>query len=269
MDTGKKAVFFDADGTICDMREGIPESARRAVRRLRKNGHQAWLCTGRSRAFVPDNLAGMGFDGIIAACGAYMEKDGAVLFNREMSPKTARRSVEILRRNGMIPVMEGAEYMYYDKDEYTSGVDWFCDLITETLGERWRPICGNEDRMRINKISAKVRPGSKPERAVRELSPWYDAIIHSGGLAGGTIEFVPKEFSKAVGIAAACGSFQIPWESTVIFGDSDNDLSMFEYAAVKVAMGNAPEEIKRLADYVTADMFHEGIREGLAHLGLI
>ena len=43
----------------------------------------------------------------------------------------------------------------------------------------------------------------------------------------------------------------------------------FEYAATKVAMGNASPKIKELADYVTTDMFHYGIRNGLEHLGLI
>ena len=41
-----------------------------------------------------------------------------------------------------------------------------------------------------------------------------------------------------------------------MFGDSNNDLAMFEYAAVKGAMGNGSEKIKALADHITQDMFH-------------
>lgn len=48
----RKAVFFDADGTVCDMKKGVPDSAIEAIRALVDNGHEAWLCTGRSRAFV-------------------------------------------------------------------------------------------------------------------------------------------------------------------------------------------------------------------------
>ena len=44
---------------------------------------------------------------------------------------------------------------------------------------------------------------------------------------------------------------------------------MFEYAATKVAMGNASPKILELADYITADLFHYGIQKGLEHLGLI
>lgn len=103
-----------------------------------------------------------------------------------------------------------------------------------------------------------------------ELASYYDVIRHeSGSLAGTTIEMIPKGFSKAVGIAAVIKIQNIPWEDTIVFGDSNNDLSMFEYAAYKVAMGNSSKKILNLADYVTEDMFHYGIRNGLSHLGLI
>ena len=266
----KKAVFFDADGTICDIKEGVPKSAIEAIARLRENGHEAWLCTGRSRAFVPGYLEEIPFTGMISACGATIEKDGERLFNREMTPEVALLSVKTLRKYGLIPVMEGADFMYYDKEEYNNDVDWFCDLITEALGEKWRPIRGNETCMRINKISAKLTAGCDADSACREMSAYYDCIIHeNGSFDGGTIEMVPKGMNKAVGIAAVCKIFGIPWEDTVVFGDSNNDLSMFEYAAVKVAMGNGSPKIRELADYVTNDMFHYGIRNGLMKLGLI
>lgn len=266
----KKAVFFDADGTICDIKKGVPESAVEAVEQLRKNGHEAWLCTGRSRAFVPWYLEQIPFTGMISGCGATIEKHGERLFNKEMTCEIAEESVRILRKYGLVPVMEGADFMYYDKDEYTMEINWYADLITEALGEKWRPIKGNESSMKINKISAKMVEGCNADAACRELEAYYDIIRHeSNSFAGTTIEFVPKGINKAVGIAAVCRIYNIPWEDTVVFGDSNNDLAMFEYAKTKVAMGNGSPKIKELADYVTSDMFHYGIREGLMHLGLI
>lgn len=98
----KKAVFFDADGTICDMKKGTPDSAIEAVRALIDNGHEAWLCTGRSRAFVPWYLEQIPFTGMITACGSTIEKDGKRLFNKEMTPEIAKLSVEVLRKYGLI-----------------------------------------------------------------------------------------------------------------------------------------------------------------------
>ena len=105
MMSDKKAVFFDADGTICDIEKGVPDSAIESIKKLIANGHQAWLCTGRSRAFVPWYLERIPFTGMISACGATIEKDGKRLYNNEMTPEVAEKSVEILRKYGLIPVM--------------------------------------------------------------------------------------------------------------------------------------------------------------------
>lgn len=265
----KKIVFFDADGTILDIKKGVPDSAKEAVKKLVENGHDAFLCTGRAFSFVPDEVKRMAFTGMIANCGAYIEYQGKVLLDKEMTPEEARLSVGILRSCGLIPVMEGTHFMYYDKEEYTNEVDWFAELITEQLEEKWKPIKGNEESMHIAKISAKIRPGCAEQRAYEELSPYYDYVRHEEGMAGGTIEFVKKGFSKGFAIALVCGVLGYEKEDTVCFGDSNNDISMFEVTGTGVAMGNASPEIMRRAVFVTEDMFHDGIYLGLERLELI
>ena len=70
-----KAVFFDIDGTIWDQKQRIPESAVKAIRKLRENGHYAFLCSGRTRSFIRgENLFAIGFDGIVGGCGTYVER---------------------------------------------------------------------------------------------------------------------------------------------------------------------------------------------------
>ena len=173
----RKAVFFDADGTVCDMKKGVPNSAIEAIRALVDHGHEAWLCTGRSRAFVSWYLEQIPFTGMISACGSTIEKDGKRLFNKEMTPEVAKLSVEVLRKYGLIPVMEGADFMYYDKEEYTDEVNWYASLITESLGDKWRPIRGNEDCMRINKISAKMTDVMR-----RQRYPFYQNTMISSAM---------------------------------------------------------------------------------------
>lgn len=265
----RKAVFFDADGTVTDMRKGVPESAREAIRSCRANGNLVFLCTGRSRALVDQPLVDIGFDGIIAAAGAYLEKEGKILYNKEVTPSQAEDSLQNLRKYGLVPVMEGKDYMYYDLEEYTDEVEWTASVITRLLGKKFCPIEGNEGQMHINKISAKAVKGSHPEAAISALSPYFDAVVHDGGSFAGTIEFLPKGYSKALGIAVVCRLWGIEREDTIAFGDSNNDLEMFEYVHTKVAMGNGSEKLIARADYVTADMFHYGIRDGLKMLGLI
>ena len=53
------------------------------------------------------------------------------------------------------------------------------------------------------------------------------------------------------------------------FGDGGNDISMLRHAAIGVAMGNAKEEVKQVADYVTASIDDDGIAKALKHFGII
>ena len=266
----QKSSVFDADGTICDIEKEDTGQCCRGDYKTGEEWPSGMAVYRKKQAFVHDYLEQIPFTGMISACGCTIEKDGKRLFNKEMTTEAAWHSVEVLRKYGMIPVMEGADWMYYDKDEYNTDINWYADLITKALGAKWRPVKGYEHDLHINKISSKIVPGSDPEKACAELEDYYEFIGHVGeGLAGDTIEMIPKGFSKAVGIAAVCRIFDIAHEDTIVFGDSNNDLSMFEYAKTKVAMGNAASGIKKLADYVTTDIFHYGIKNGLEHLGLI
>ena len=63
-------IFFDIDGTLWDEKMQIPESTIPTIKQLQKNGHKTFLCSGRSRSNINDKrLLGIGFDGIVAACG--------------------------------------------------------------------------------------------------------------------------------------------------------------------------------------------------------
>ena len=58
-------------------------------------------------------------------------------------------------------------------------------------------------------------------------------------------------------------------EEIIAFGDGENDLEMLAFAGVGVAMGNADEEVKEVADYVTTEIDDDGIWNACKHFKLI
>lgn len=97
-------------------------------------------------------------------------------------------------------------------------------------------------------------PSAHPDviqRNYAELSLWYDYIIHSGSFVGRTIEFVMKGCSKGLAISVMSNVLGYEKRDVIAFGDSNNDLPMFQAAGFKVAMGNGSEDLKSQADYVT------------------
>ena len=60
--------------------------------------------------------------------------------------------------------------------------------------------------LHINKISSKIVPGSDPEKACAELEDYYEFIGHVGeGLAGDTIEMIPKGFPRLLALQLYAG----------------------------------------------------------------
>ena len=83
------------------------------------------------------------------------------------------------------------------------------------------------------------------------------------------IDIVAKGSGKDVGIMHYIEKYGIKREETMAFGDGENDIRMLKYVGTGVAMGNAKEAVKQIADYVTADIDDDGIEKALRHFGLI
>jgi Cof subfamily protein (haloacid dehalogenase superfamily) len=83
----------------------------------------------------------------------------------------------------------------------------------------------------------------------------YDVIAPGGG--------------KIKGIADLLAQKDLEREEIIAFGDGENDVEMLQFAGIGVALGNACDQAKQAADYVTADIDDDGIAKALKHLGLI
>lgn len=258
----KKAVFFDIDGTIWNDYMEIPESTIVAVTKLRENGHYAFLCSGRSRANIrTKKLLDIGFDGVVAACGTHIDFQGEKVFEQLLTQEQISHALAVIRKNEMSVVLEGPEYLYVDENAFLD--DPYVIHLRKELGEDVKNIKVGAPYI-INKMSA-VLNNARLEKVIEELGTDFDVINHGGGL----IEIQPHGHSKATGIARVCELLHIDIEDTYAFGDSANDLEMISYVAHGVAMGNATDELKNVAEFVTTDIMKDGIHVGLQHYGLI
>ncbi|MCQ2585659.1 MAG: HAD-IIB family hydrolase [Treponema sp.] len=75
----------------------------------------------------------------------------------------------------------------------------------------------------------------------------------------GFFELIPKGFSKATGMKFLENYFKIPHKDTIAFGDSSNDIPMFEYAETAILMGGAKPELQKYATFVTTKITEDGI----------
>lgn len=257
-----KAVFFDIDGTLWDDHMRIPESTAEAIRALRAAGNYAFLCSGRSRACIRnEKLLALGFDGVVAACGAHVEREDAVFYGRLLTDAQAAHVLRVIKENNLHAVLEGPRYIYVEEGAFQE--DPYVVYLRRELGEDLKVISGMK-HFEINKLSA-VLNGAPPEKVTAEFGEDFTVIAHGEEL----IEVVPAGHSKATGIAKMCEACGIAWEDTYAFGDGANDLEMLRFVAHGIAMGNGTPEAKEASEYVTAPIMEDGIERGLRHYGLI
>ena len=82
-------------------------------------------------------------------------------------------------------------------------------------------------------------------------------------------EEISSGVSNSIGIYNVLDKERITLDEAMAFGDGGNDLSMVKHVPFGIAMGNACEELKAVANYVTDDVDHDGIAKALLHYGLI
>ncbi|MCD7981675.1 MAG: HAD family hydrolase [Clostridiales bacterium] len=256
-------IFFDIDGTLWDRENVIPASTKEALRLLKKNGHQIFLCSGRTRVFIRnEELLAQGFDGILCGCGTHIEYRGKDIFYKKLDTELLARSVRIFYDYDMPIVMEGKDTLYMDADFI--GRDAYGRFLLRTMKDYIQPVRDNEKNWEASKFCALIG-GTKYREVTNALQDEYHFLVHGDFV----MEAVPKGCSKATAIAALCGRLGADRQDTWAFGDSANDLDMLDYVRMGIVMGNGSEEAKAHADYITDDIHADGIYNACRHFSLI
>jgi Cof subfamily protein (haloacid dehalogenase superfamily) len=256
----KKIIFFDIDGTLFAPDIGIPKSTLNAIEKLLENNHIPVICTGRSRAMIPNYMVDLGFQGVIAGAGTYISYKDKIIHQVIQDSKCAEKVRNLLIEGNISFILEGPEYIYYDSEQDER--DEYIDSAISNLGmEKFKAI--DDGDVKFNKISARVAKDSVVNPILKEN---YDMIIHD---AFNVIEMVPKGYNKAVGIQKMIEHLDISQKDTYAFGDSTNDIEMLDFVEYGVAMGNGYSQVLERAKYTTKSIYEDGIYYGLKEFDLI
>lgn len=261
-----KAVFFDIDGTLLSFTaRQTPESTRAALAALRENGIKVFIATGRP----PFHLKGLWgvlpteWDGMVTTNGQYCYDDAGVYRAQPLPRAGVAGLVAYLKGEGRdISVA------------FTELDNSYLNQITPATEELAKTLRGLEGGLALGK------PEDAVDKDIYQLNLYIDAareklvLPHMPGCRAvrwcdSFDDIIPADGGKAVGLAATLARHGLSREECMAFGDGGNDMEMLEYAGIGVAMGNALDEVKAVADYVTTDVDHDGIANALRHFELI
>ncbi len=275
-----KIIFLDVDGTLVDYENNLPDSAVSAIRKARENGHRVYICTGRSRAEVYENIWEIGLDGMIGGNGSYVEDHGTVVMHKLISKEEAVHIVDWLHERGLEFYLESNNGLFASERFETEALSVMQEYsarkgkknannltVREVFPEM---IFGGElYREDLNKVSFVLKSYQDHLDSIKEF-PNLKAATWGG--AGETALFGDlgvKDITKASAVQALLDHIGGDISDTIAFGDAKIDIPMLECCAYGVAMGSGGEEIKAVADMVCGDVDKDGLAHAFADLGLI
>lgn len=277
----KKYIFIDIDGTLFDHGTGmIPASALEALQRAKAKGHELFICTGRPKPIVESSFWNLPITGIIYSGGTHIEVDQKVIFQRNFPQKQMLDLIDVLNHHHFDYTLEGIEKNLYTKGNF----DWFktylCkeEFIDSELETRFEEMsvlkliedADPEDFEQITKIDVFASNDQRIHDFMKHLPDGLDGFVYSNPIDQKIeAEILIAGISKASGIDEILNYYGAEIEDTIAIGDSTNDMAMIEHAQIGIAMGNACDPLKELADYVTAPVDQDGFYLALKHYDLI
>ncbi|MDR2465068.1 MAG: Cof-type HAD-IIB family hydrolase [Streptococcaceae bacterium] len=255
-----KAIFFDIDDTLrLKDKEFMPESVPKIFEQLKSAGYLTGIASGRAYYGIVPEVRALGADFYVTINGQYvqtqLEKE---VFANPIPQETVETIVQWAKENGIELAFVGSHDIAITSwNEYAEAS---LPVVYGKVKED-ADFYKNHRVFQLLTLSFDANALQLPE-SVQEnvrLVKWH---THSN-------DIVPTSGSKANGISKVLEMIGLTKENLLVFGDELNDLEMFEYAEIAVAMGVSHPELQKLASFVTKNVEDHGIEDALIQLGLI
>lgn len=262
--------FFDIDGTLAwqdpKLAQELPEDERdlspypneavsQAIRDFVAKGNMAFICTGRTLSCIHPKLLELPWTGIVCLAGGYVELEGHVIRDLAMTPGMLQRLAPYLEQSGEVIRFEGLNgvvRMSIDAPDTPGYARTLGDAVTQLQHYSAYKIL----------MSTSLANRIAQDKALEPLLCFNELELE-------VTEISPRECTKRRGIQSVLDALD-PHHGTVYgIGDASNDVSLMNAVDVGIAMGNAPDYLKKRADYITDSVDHDGVIKALEHFGLV
>ena len=257
------ALFFDIDGTLVSFKtHEIPPSTILALTQAKANGSRVYRATGRPPIIIT-NLGAIEhlIDGYITTNGALCFVGDELVSCQPIDKNDVMTCVEDSKAKGYSVIIVGRK-----------------DVAVLDPN-------GDVDRIFRQMLAVKNLDKASPldvvlEQDILQLTPFFPADYEpelmarmpncvSGRWHPEFTDITANGADKGKGILAIARQEGFDPSRTIAFGDGGNDTSMILQAGIGIAMGNAIDELKQQADYVTTSVDDDGILNALRHYEVI
>jgi len=249
-----KLVATDIDGTILIPEGKFRKSVKDCIKKIQSQGVKVVLVTGRmnkAALLIKDELELK--TPVISYQGGLVNDNGKLLYERYLSQEQAENIINWAKKEDIHLNLYNNDILYSEKNDpeikrYSSvqNIDYIVKPFSEIKKDKVNKILAIDynNAERISKYE-KLLPKIFPDLYIIKSTPYF-------------LEFSNPEGSKNCAVKFLQKYWNIKKEETLTIGDQNNDIALLRAGGIKVAMGNATDELKAEADYITDTVYNDG-----------
>jgi Cof subfamily protein (haloacid dehalogenase superfamily) len=259
-----RLLICDIDGTLVRHDKSLSEANIAAAHRLMAAGVQMSLISARPMSGMRPIAQAMGITGTIGAFngGTLFGAQGIVAPPQRVEPALATKLLALLERAGIESWLFADERWYAQtrdnphvaREILSAGVEPTLGADFATLADRADKIVGVSDDAALLKAT---------EAQAIALAAGHATVALSQTYFLDTTALLANKGDGVTAIAAAAG---VPLSEVAVIGDMPNDLPMFARAGLAIAMGQAPDQVRAAAHWVTASNDEDGVAQAIDRL---
>ena len=249
-----KLIATDIDGTILAFNSDFTDRVRNCIKGLINGGVKVVLVTGRMNAAAQQVAANLGINTpLVSYQGGLIKYNGETLYEKYLTKEQALKIIDWAKSVNIHINLYNDDILYSESDN--EEIRHYCEV--QNVDYIVKPFSEIELN-KVNKILAidynnpdqidmyeKEVPKHFPELYIVKSSPYF-------------LEFSNKEASKYCAVKFLQKYWKLKDDEVLTIGDQNNDIALLQAGGVKIAMGNATEELKAVADYVTDTVNNDG-----------
>ena len=250
----------DIDGTILTWSFEFSPKVKQCIKALNESGIKVVLVTGRMHCATTNIAKELGLTTPIVSYQGGLIKDetGRTLYQKDLPKDYAIKVIDWARKNNIHLNLYLDDKLYVEQDneivkEYTDGrfIDYkvcsFDSLKIENVNKLLAIDLKNPDKVTgwVEELSERY-----PELYIVKSTPYFCEVGN-------------KEAKKSTGVEFLANMWGIKKEEILAIGDQNNDIELLKAGGIKVAMGNASEELKEYADYITDTVENDGFAKAI------
>lgn len=254
-----KAAFFDIDGTLLSFKTHLVSPGTiQAFEELHRQGVHTFISSGRPKVLIPSMP--VGFDGYVTMNGGYCFVGDQVLLRSPIPQQETDRWLEYAEQENLCTMIFTEHEMFVNTHS-----DPVANAIRNQLEFQMPPLLPTRQMMGRETFQVIAVMPAQRDNDVLQILPhcrlprWHPQFS----------DLVNADNSKATGIDSILHHYGIDRNECIGFGDGGNDIEMLDFCGIGVAMGNADDNVKAHADFVTTSVDDEGIANALRQLHII